>query len=336
MLAVFDASGAQRVALYGADGTPLLTTGNPGAVQGVAAHDAAGAGNPLRVAGVYHATPPTGADGDVLDILTDAAGRPMIDVRRFGGTDSPVPRTPADAAALVSGLPVEAVLALFNGATLDRMRSWGAMGSDANAGLTTGAAAAIAALLGYNGATFDRLRAGVSNAAATGMLNVMGGLAATWADGVSNAMGQSLGDVRTAPLAFNDTSWDRFRNNTVGTALASAARTATTSSADITNYNAVGIIIYLNITAIGATPTVTVEVQSKDSISGFYLRLAQFTALSPTGADQRIYGFVPGGGTDVAGNVEWKPGRLPRTFRIAVAHGDADSITYSVGYALIV
>jgi len=45
---------------------------------GAAAHDAAAAGNPFRIAGVYHASDPTGTDGDILDLLADVAGRAKI------------------------------------------------------------------------------------------------------------------------------------------------------------------------------------------------------------------------------------------------------------------
>jgi len=47
-------------------------------IVGPSAHDALAAGNPHRVAGVYHAADPTGTDGDVLDLLADAAGRLKI------------------------------------------------------------------------------------------------------------------------------------------------------------------------------------------------------------------------------------------------------------------
>lgn len=47
-------------------------------VQGQAAHDAAASGNPVRLGGVYHSAAPSVADGDVVDLLTDAAGRLAI------------------------------------------------------------------------------------------------------------------------------------------------------------------------------------------------------------------------------------------------------------------
>lgn len=69
------AATAEAVTIYGPTGQPLLTTSNPGAVQGVAAHGAAAAGNPLRLAAVYRAVAPNVADGSVVDLFADAAGR---------------------------------------------------------------------------------------------------------------------------------------------------------------------------------------------------------------------------------------------------------------------
>jgi len=42
---------------------------------GPAAHDAPATGSPIRAGGVYHSSDPTGADGDILDLLADVAGR---------------------------------------------------------------------------------------------------------------------------------------------------------------------------------------------------------------------------------------------------------------------
>lgn len=43
-------------------------------IQGIAAHDAAATGNPVRIGGVYHSADPTGTDGDILDLRTNAKG----------------------------------------------------------------------------------------------------------------------------------------------------------------------------------------------------------------------------------------------------------------------
>lgn len=87
-------SGAERVgatndgkkllaqAVYAWDGSLwrriLIDTSGRIIAVGGAAHDAAAAGNPLRVAGVYRATPAAVADGDVVDLFTDAAGRQNV------------------------------------------------------------------------------------------------------------------------------------------------------------------------------------------------------------------------------------------------------------------
>lgn len=46
--------------------------------QGAAAHDAVAVGNPVQVGGVYRATAPAVADGDAVSLLTDAAGRALV------------------------------------------------------------------------------------------------------------------------------------------------------------------------------------------------------------------------------------------------------------------
>jgi len=47
-------------------------------VAGLADHDEALKGYPVPMAGVYRSTPPGVGDGDVVTLLTDAAGRPLI------------------------------------------------------------------------------------------------------------------------------------------------------------------------------------------------------------------------------------------------------------------
>ena len=130
-------------------------------------------------------------------------------------------------------------------------------------------------------------------------------------------------------MTFNGTTWDRQRGNTEGTLLASAARTADTQSADQTNYNARGVILFVNITAFTAG-SVTPQLQYKDPISAVYTAIVSGAALAATGHTViRIYpGITP------AANVAFAEA-VPRTWRLNMDHADATSITYSVGYALI-
>jgi hypothetical protein len=154
------------------------------------------------------------------------------------------------------------------------------------------------------------------------------GVGYTSADGISNS-------TVTAPSAvfnirYNGASWDRERNNLEGTLLASAARTTTTNSADQTNHNGRGVLVFVNVTAVTSSPSVTVAIQEKDPISGTYTAI--LTSAAITGPGHTVLAVYPG--VTVAANVAASH-PLPRTWRVAVTHGNADSITYSVGYALI-
>ena len=140
-------------------------------------------------------------------------------------------------------------------------------------------------------------------------------------------------NFKTLPLIFNGVTWDRVRNNQEIVLLASAARTATLQSADIVNYNGSGLILFLDVSAIDATPTITLSLQIKDSISGNYFTIWTAAAGVST-VVSRAYLFTPGG---AAGSyTEAVNLRLARTWRLNVAHTDADSITYSVSAVVLV
>ena len=129
---------------------------------------------------------------------------------------------------------------------------------------------------------------------------------------------------------YNGSTFDRKRANTEETILASAARTATTNSADFTNYNARGAHFIVDVSAIAATPSITVTIQGKDPISSNYYDILVSSALTATGTT--ILKVYPGIGQVANGAAS---DILPRTFRVSVAHADTDSITYSVGAALV-
>lgn len=156
---------------------------------------------------------------------------------------------------------------------------------------------------------------------------------ATAADAVVNADVPGL-PSRALAMGFNGTTWDRQRNNMDGTALASAARTGTANSSDLVNYNARGVQIMLNVTSAG-TGSIQANVQGKDPVSAGYYKLAADPTAVTTAA-LFVYEFYPGASTAGAGGVTARvAASLPRTFRVIVTHGNANSITYSVGYSLI-
>lgn len=118
--------------------------------------------------------------------------------------------------------------------------------------------------------------------------------------------------------------------NIEGTALASAARTATVSSSDITNSYGQSIHVVLDVTASASTPSITLKIEGKDSLSGKYYTILESAAV--TGASTNVYRVGPGLGSVSNLAVD---DVIPKTFRITMTHSDADSITYSVGYSLV-
>ena len=154
---------------------------------------------------------------------------------------------------------------------------------------------------------------------------------AATAQGNADGTGATLRGLLTRTFAqrYNESTWDRERGNTEITLLASAARTATLSSADQTNYNARGIIITIDVTSITDTPSITLAIQHRDSIGGNYETLfLTTTAITATGVQPFIvYPGVAAADEDVVEVVGYP---LGRTWRITVTHADADSITYSV------
>ena len=129
---------------------------------------------------------------------------------------------------------------------------------------------------------------------------------------------------------WNGTGYDLALNNTTETILSSAARTATTSSADFTNLNARGGHFFVDVTAVTATPSIVVNIQGKDPVTDTYYNILVATAITATGtAVLKVYP----NGTAIAGGAASDV--LPRTYRVSVTHADTDSITYSIGASLV-
>jgi hypothetical protein len=152
------------------------------------------------------------------------------------------------------------------------------------------------------------------------------------ADGLAELA--SLMGVFAPPHTFNESTWDRFRGNTEVTLLASAARTADTASADQTNYNHRGAIIWVDVTARAGSTTMTPYVQVKDPATDQYNTGWGGSAID-TADGTRVYYFYPGASTTASFSDETCLA-FPRTWRFFLDHSDTDSITYSVGAAMII
>jgi hypothetical protein len=115
-----------------------------------------------------------------------------------------------------------------------------------------------------------------------------------------------------------------------GTALTSAARTASVDSSDVINTHGKGLHLVIDVTSITLTPSITVTIQGKDVVSGKYytvLASAAITTVSTTVL--KVHPALTAAANLVANDL------LPRTWRVSVVNADADSITYSVGYSVV-
>jgi hypothetical protein len=114
----------------------------------------------------------------------------------------------------------------------------------------------------------------------------------------------------------------------------SAARTATPDSQEFEihgpGYQYTGLHLIIDVTAVTATPALTVTVDGVDRISGkaYNLITSAVIATAVTTALKIAPGITPAANLAVAMN-------LPPVFRVTVSHGDADSATYSVAGMLV-
>ena len=179
-------------------------------------------------------------------------------------------------------------------------------------------------LLDTNGVVYTSIRAAGTTRAL--------GIITAGADGEANDNDQAW--TTGLEYLFNGTSWDRGRNNEEVTLLASAARTVSTTSSDQVNYNARGIVWLCNVTSVTDTPSVTLQVQLKDPVSGAYFRYCTLNTL--TSVDVQMGILYPGAvETQALGDIEIQGLPLGRTWRLAAQHADSDSITYSVACSYI-
>jgi hypothetical protein len=160
---------------------------------------------------------------------------------------------------------------------------------------------------------------------------------------VANATGNGHNGsaaLRVASSLYNGTTFDFQHANTEGTLLASAARTATTSSANQTNYNARGVIVTLRISAASGTGGLSWKLYGVDPVSGATYQITPNIAAPITAAGTYAFEVYPGSTTTGSTNPSWMYQRtsaaLPRTWQLQVVHADGSSYTYSVGYQYVV
>jgi len=188
-----------------------------------------------------------------------------------------------------------------------------------------------AALLALDGTTWRRLKADPTNA----RLIVADAMNTTAADGAPNTNHAWLSDnfgnaciIDSAGYLYNGTTWDRLRNITPLTLLASAARTVTTASADQTNYNGCTLTLYVNVTVIG-TGSVTPSLSFKDPVSG--TAFVVWTAAAAIVANG-LYVYAFGlGSSDGLFTENEAFGLAARTWLATLTSNNANTVTASLG-----
>jgi len=157
------------------------------------------------------------------------------------------------------------------------------------------------------------------------------------ADGRSNSNPRKF--VEAFNMLFNETGWDRQRGNVELTIMASATRSASTSSADIINYNHRGIILFLDITArtVGLSPLIRLKVEMKDPLSGSYNAVVYSSTFDP---ETKLFAFLIYPGIKDDESLTYRKSYdslLSRVFRVRIAFvQDVTDLTYSLSGVLLV
>ena len=126
---------------------------------------------------------------------------------------------------------------------------------------------------------------------------------------------------------------ENLRHGSIITVYASAARTATPTEVEYVCQDGTirGIIIFVNVTALAATPSVTPTLKVMNRTVGSWVTLKTFTPITNvTGVGLYVYFVYPNIPDLSLGWVcEELAGPIPTHFQFSLVHGDTDSITYS-------
>jgi hypothetical protein len=143
--------------------------------------------------------------------------------------------------------------------------------------------------------------------------------------------------VIAIPHGYSGSGFDRWRNNTEGTLLASAARTSTSATPTQTNHNAKGVMLTLNITGNpGGTETLTLWLQYFQE-TGAHSEIVKLTTESGINGGYRLVVYPGVSLTPDANGTKniFKNTVLPRSWVAKVVPSGTGSWTYSLGYSLI-
>ena len=119
-----------------------------------------------------------------------------------------------------------------------------------------------------------------------------------------------------------------------GTLMASAIRTANTSTGTINWAGFKAVVLFLNTTAASGTGGLMISVEYLDPVSGAWNRNWNDPVARITSTGLRVTSFGPGFGVQAQGNFQAGVAAIPlgSAMRIQITHGDASNYTYSLGY----
>jgi len=110
--------------------------------------------------------------------------------------------------------------------------------------------------------------------------------------------------------------------------LGSEARTASVT-AEASTRGEKGAVVVVDVTAVAATPSITVTIRGKDGSGETWDILASTAITTVSTTVLKVYPGLTAAANTVANDV------LPRQWEVAVVAADADEITYSVFAHLI-
>lgn len=120
----------------------------------------------------------------------------------------------------------------------------------------------------------------------------------------------------------------------MGTLLASASRTATTSAAAPTNVERYrGVMLILDVTTAVAAETLTLQVEVFDPASATWEAITGFAATAAEFSGEKVYVIYPGAvETAAIADQEVAGIPVPYRWRATITHSASGAWTYSLGY----
>lgn len=148
-------------------------------------------------------------------------------------------------------------------------------------------------------------------------------------------MGEKVAGM-TGEARYNETDWDPARGNTEVTVLSSSSGSSNRTSNDQTNHNADGVLIFVDATVGGTSPSFDVDVEIKDPQSGNYVAVISNQTISSTTTAVLNIGPGAASGTGITAAADVP---LPRTWRIKLDNFDTtdgdETYTTQVGASYV-